>query len=122
MTSFTTVARNKVVDSIGINGGSDWFSLHSGDPSTGGSNEIAGIARKMATYPAAAGGESIMTGVTFDVPAGSSLRYFGRWSANEGGIFLCGGPLPGQEASGTPEVYAVNGQYQLTNKIVQGAA
>ena len=40
------VARNKVVDSLGVNGGGDWFSMHTDDPGTTGLNELAGSPRK----------------------------------------------------------------------------
>jgi hypothetical protein len=116
VTSYSPTARNKVVDSIGLNGGADWFSLHTDDPGTTGLNELAGSPRKMGGYPAASAGEATNVGTLHDIPAGSTIRFFGRWSAITGGAFLLGGPLPAQE------VYGVNGQYQLSNKIVQGAS
>jgi hypothetical protein len=116
LTSYSLGARNKVVDSLGVNGGADWYSLHTDDPGTTGLNELAGCPRKTTTYPVAAAGESTNGGVLFDVPAGSTIRYFGRWSTSTTGTFLLGGPLPAQE------VFGVAGQYQLSNKIVQGAS
>jgi hypothetical protein len=116
MTSYSPGARNKVVDSLGVNGGADWFSMHTDDPGTTGLNELAGSPRKSGAYPAASAGESTNAGTLHDIPAGSTIRYFGRWSASTAGTFLLGGPLPAQE------VYGVAGQYQLSNKIVQGAS
>lgn len=116
MTSYSPAARNQVVDSLGINGGANYFSLHTDDPGTTGLNELAGCPRQLTSYPAAAAGEAICTPVTFDVPAASTIKFFGRWSALTGGVFLLGGPLPADE------VYGVQGQYELTNKIVQGAS
>jgi len=115
MTSYSTPARNKIVDSIGVNGGADWFSLHTADPGLVGANELAGSPRKLGGYPAAAAGEANNTGTLHDIPATSTFMFFGRWSASTGGTFLLGGPLPGTE------VYSVAGQYQLSNKIAQGA-
>lgn len=114
--AFSLAARNKIVDSIGVDGGSDWFSLHTGDPGTTGANEAISspYSRKSGPFPAASGGESTNSGVTFDVPAGTYTHY-GRWSAITGGVFLCGGPLPASE------VFGGAGQYQLTAKIAQSA-
>lgn len=116
MTSFSMTARNKVVDSLGINGGGDWFSMHTGDPGTTGANELTTSPRKLTSYPAASAGESTNTGTTHDVPGGSTVTHYGRWSASTAGVFLLGGPLPASE------VFGVNGQYQLSNKIAQGAS
>jgi hypothetical protein len=116
VTSYTTTARNKVVDSLGINGGHDWYSMHTADPGTTGANELAGSARKSGPFPAASGGEATNSGTTHDIPAGSTITHYGRWSASSGGTFLMGGPLPASE------VYGVAGQYNLTHKIQQGAS
>jgi len=118
MTSYSMGARNKVVDSLGINGGADWFSMHTADPGTTGANELATSPRKLGGYPAAAAGEATNAGTVHDIPAGSTITHFGRWSSGPavGGTFLMGGPLP------APEVFGVAGQYQLSNKIAQGAS
>jgi hypothetical protein len=115
MTSYSMGARNKIVDSIAVNGGADWFSMHTADPGTTGANELAGSPRRNGPYPASTAGESTNSGTLHDIPLGSSFSYFGRWSAPTGGTYLAGGPLP------AAEVYGVAGQYQLSNKIVQGA-
>jgi len=114
--AFSTTARNKIVDSIGLNGGADWFSLHTADPGTTGASEASAspYARKSGPFPAAAAGESTNPGVTFDVAPGT-YTHWGRYSAVSGGTFLLGGPLP------APEVFGVAGQYQLANKIAQAA-
>lgn len=112
MTTFTTAARNKLVDAHGVNAGADWFSLHQGDPGTTGANEIAGCPRKLDTFPAASGGETTSAGHTYDVPAGKTARYYGRWSASTAGTFHSGGQLPADES------YGVAGQYAHSLKIV----
>ena len=116
MTAYSMTARNKVVDSLGLSGAGDWFSLHTDDTGTTGANELAGSPRKLGPYPAASAGESTNSGTLHDVPAGSTIRFYGRWSAAVGGTFLLGGPLPANE------VFGVSGQYMLSNKIVQGAS
>ena len=67
-------------------------SLHSGDPSTTGANELTGgspaYARKAIAWSAAASGQRSNSGaVTFDVPAGATVGYVGFWSALTAGTF-----------------------------------
>lgn len=69
-----------------------YASLHSADPSTGGSNELTGgspaYARKSITWGAASSGTRSNTDAqVFDVPAGSTVAYVGYWSASSGGTF-----------------------------------
>lgn len=66
-------------------------SLHSGDPSTTGANEITGgspaYARKSVTYAASASGQKASSNAQlFDVPA-STVSYIGLWSASTAGTF-----------------------------------
>lgn len=117
MTSYTTTARNKVVDSIATGGGADWYSMHTADPGTTGANELASSPRKSGPFPAASAGQATNSGTTHDIPAASTITHFGRWSASTAGTFLMGGPLPG-----SGEVYGVAGQYSLQHTIAQGAS
>lgn len=67
-------------------------SLHSGDPSTTGANELTGgspaYARKAVTWAAAASGQQLSSNAqVFDVPAGATVLHAGLWSAVSGGTF-----------------------------------
>jgi hypothetical protein len=67
------------------------ISLHSGDPSTTGANELAGggYARLPVTWAAASAGAKSLSGTpyTFTVPAGVTVLYVGLWSAITAGTF-----------------------------------
>lgn len=76
------------------------FSLHSGDPSTTGANELTGgspaYARKAASWAAASGGTRVSnTTVTFDVPTGTTVYHIGFWDALTVGNFYGYFPLGG---------------------------
>jgi hypothetical protein len=67
-------------------------SLHTGDPSTTGANEVAGgspaYARKSVTWAApSAGTISSSNAQVFDVPAATTITYAGYWDAATSGNF-----------------------------------
>lgn len=91
---FTDTAKNAMLDSTA--GTPAWppshLSLHTGDPSTTGANEVTGgspaYARQAMAWSAASGGSKAMSGTeTFDIPAGTTVRYVGFFSASSGGTF-----------------------------------
>lgn len=93
--ALTDGAKNRMLDSTA--GSPAWppshLSLHSGDPGTTGANELTGgspaYARKAVSWDAAAGGSrAISAGVQFDVPASTTVRYIGMWSASTAGTFF----------------------------------
>jgi hypothetical protein len=93
------------------------LSLHSGDPSTTGANEISGgspaYARKAVSGGAAASGGSvtISASIVFDVPAGTTVSYVGMWSASTAGTYY-------GHFDVTDEVFAGQGTYTLTTGTV----
>lgn len=93
----TTACKNLMLDAFGVT----HLSLHSAYSATG-ANEIAGgspaYARKAATFSAAAAESKVLTSaVTFDVPAGITCKYVGKWTALTGGVFLGMSALAGTE-------------------------
>lgn len=81
--------RNATVD--GLAAVAIFASLHSGDPSTTGANELTGgspaYARKSITYAAASGGTKANSAAClFDVPA-STVTHVGLFSASTAGTF-----------------------------------
>lgn len=91
---FSNAARNNMLGTIGIT----HASLHSGFPGDSGLNEISGgspaYARRPVTFNAASGGSRTQSGsAIFDVPAATTIRYVGFWSALTGGSFLGYHPL-----------------------------
>lgn len=88
-------------------------SLHSGDPSTTGANEITGgspaYARKAITWAAASGGSMALSNQpAFDVPASTTVAYVGLFSAVSGGTYY-------GHFDVTDEAYTGQGTYTVTS-------
>lgn len=88
-------------------------SLHDGDPSTNGANEISGgspaYARKAITWNTAATHNlDNNANPAFDVPASKTVKYVGFWSADTGGTFY-------GYIDVTDEAFAGQGTYTLTD-------
>jgi hypothetical protein len=104
---FTTAEKNRILDLASPGWG--FASLHTADPSTTGANEVTGgtpaYARKALTMGAASGGQTvtITTAQAFDVPAGTSVRFVGIFSAVTAGTFR--GSLPADSALANPLVF-----------------
>lgn len=86
----TDAGRNAQLDGLAAVAG--FASLHSGDPSTTGANELTGgspaYARKAITYAAASGGtRANSAALTFDIPAATTVTHVGFWSAVTAGTF-----------------------------------
>lgn len=93
-TALTDDAKNALLESTA--GTPAWppsyLSLHDGNPGSVGANEISGgtppYARQAIGWNSAVSGERTMsTQPEFDVPAGTTVRYAGMWSAASGGTF-----------------------------------
>lgn len=107
--AYNNNSKNAMLDELGSI--AVYMSLHSGDPSTTGANEITGgspaYARQACTFAAASGGSMALNGTEqFDVPA-TTVAYIGLWSASSGGTFY-------GYADVTDEVFASQGIYTVT--------
>lgn len=114
---FSTNAKNLMLNALrGTNPTTPvtHVSLHTADPGDTGASEVSGgspaYARKAITFAAAASGliDDSTNGVTFDVPASTTVAYVGYWSAITSGTWL------GSSAV-TSEAFAGQGQYVLTD-------
>lgn len=111
----SVVARNNAVDSQGVNASpaANWVSLHTADPLTSGTGELTpvsgptGYARVLTSFPSAANGSVTSGTVTVNVPAGATIGWWGRWSAQTGGTYYQGGPLPASETYNSPGTYTI---------------
>lgn len=114
MAGFTVTAENAAV--TGVIGAGTWISLHTADPSTGGTSEVTGgtYARKQTTWGSVSGSQSTGSAVTIDVPSGTTITYWGIFSAVTAGNFIYGGTLP------APETFGSNGTYSLTPTVSAG--
>jgi hypothetical protein len=86
--AFTTASKDAAVNALTALG--NWISLHSADPGTTGSSEVAGVTRIQTTWGASSSGTASGSQVTFaSVPAGS-YQFYGVWTAQSGGTFRWG--------------------------------
>jgi len=97
----------------GFAGGAVYASLHNGNPSTTGANEITGgspaYARKSVSWAAAASGALTTNAqIVFDVPAGTTIQYVGFWSLASGGTFY-------GHVTITNETFAGQGTYTIAS-------
>ena len=113
--SAPTGEMNPVLTEIITTLGGKYISLHSASPGTTGANEISGgspaYARIATTWGSLAGTnpDSVAgSQVTINVPASTTIQYWGIWTAATGGTYLDGGALP------TNETYGSQGTYLLT--------
>jgi hypothetical protein len=111
-TYFSSTGENDALASLAVTGNS-WISLHSSSPGTNGANEINGgsYARVQTTWGAAAGGASAGSQVSINVPASTTVAYFGIWTLVSSGTYIGGGPLPASET------YTGAGTYLLTGTL-----
>jgi hypothetical protein len=108
MPGYTNTSKDAALTAIGTQG--SWISLHSADPGTTGASEISGgsYARVQTTWGTAAASSMAGSAVTINVPASTTVAYWGVWSAATGGTYEEGGTLPASET------YAGAGTYTLT--------
>lgn len=84
------------------------ISLHTGNPGTTGANEVTGgsYARGTTTWGGISGGSVTGSQVTINVPASTTISYWGLWDGS--GNYYDGGQLP------TAVTYNVAGTYLIT--------
>jgi len=81
-----------------------YVSLHTGDTSTTGANEVTGgtYARVAVTWNAAGGGFiTNSNALSINLPASTTASYFGVWSAASSGTFMFGGALSPSVTTGS---------------------
>ena len=98
---FTPAAREIAAQAIATD--ADRISMHTADPGETGADEVTGgtpaYARKTTVWAGGvADGNVPGSAVTHDIPAGTTIRFWGLWTA--AGVFRGGFPLPIAEAFG----------------------
>lgn len=106
--AFTSTAKNSAVDAIGA--AATYISMHTGDPSTTGASEVSGgtYARVATSWGSSSAGSKAGSATTVNIPASTSISYWGLWTAVTAGTFYYGGTLT------APESYGGAGTYVLT--------
>ncbi len=88
------------------------MSLHSGDPSTTGANEVTGgsYARQAVSFNAASGGSITTAAATSfaGLAAGTTVAWVGFWSASTAGTFLASADIPVDDTFGNSGTYTVS--------------
>jgi hypothetical protein len=87
-----------------------YVSLHTDNPGTNGANEVDGgtYARELSEWGSASGGNLLNDSpIVFDVPASTTIRFLGYWSADEAGTFY------GSRALDADQTYATAGTYTI---------
>lgn len=109
MAGLVDAGKNALLD--GFAGAAGYASLHTADPSTGGTDEVSGGAytREAVTW-ASAGSASVTTSadVVFDVPGSTTITHLGYWSASASGTFY------GSRALDTSQTYSTAGTYTVS--------
>lgn len=110
MAGLVDAGENLALD--GLAAGVSWISLHTADPSTGGTDEVSGgtYTREAITWAAAASGSvSSSNQIVFDVPGSTTINHLGYWSASTGGTFY------GSRALDTAQTFATAGTYTIAS-------
>lgn len=96
----------------GLATGVTWVSLHTADPSTGGTSEVSAspYTRETVSWASAASGSVKSNAqIVFDVPGATTITHLGYWSASTSGTFY------GSRALDTPQTYATVGTYTIAS-------
>lgn len=105
MAGYNNTSKDVALDAIGA--AATFISLHSADPGTTGANEISGgtYARVATTWGSAAASSKAGSQVTINVPAATTVTYWGVWTAGTAGTYYEGGALPASETYGGAGTY-----------------
>lgn len=108
MAGLVDAGKNLLLD--GFAGGVTFVSLHTADPSTGGTSEVSGGAytREAISWAAAASASvSTSASIVFDVPGSTTISHLGYWSASTAGTFY------GSRALDTSQTFSTAGTYTI---------
>lgn len=108
---YSTSGLNSAAD--GVAAVAEYISAHTANPGSGGTSEVTGgtYARQQTTWGAASNGSRVGTEVSIPVPGGTTVTYWGLWTAVSGGTFK------GAWALSEPEVFSADGTLDHTPTI-----
>lgn len=112
MAGLTANGKNALLS--GLASAAGFVSLHTADPSTGGTSEVTGgspaYARKAVSWGSPSSGSvSSSANVAFDVPGSTTITHIGYWSASTGGTFY------GSRALDASQTFATQGTYTVAS-------
>ena len=107
MAGFNNTSKDVALTAIGA--AATYVSLHTADPGTTGTSEVSGgsYARVQTTWGTAAASSMAGSQVTINVPASTTIQFWGIWTASSAGTFYEGGALPANETYGGAGTYAL---------------
>jgi hypothetical protein len=94
----------------GFAGSVAFVSLHTGNPSTNGANEVSAspYTRESVSWGAASSGSLQNSAqVVFDVPGSTTITHLGYWSASTGGTFYGSRALDANQTFSTVGTYTI---------------
>ena len=100
MARISTTEANQALATTGWS----YVSLHTGDPSTTGANEVTGgtYSRVAVTWNSPSSGTVTQSNaLSINLPASTTASYFGVWSASTSGTYYIGGALSPSITTGT---------------------
>lgn len=102
---YTNTSKNTALDAIGA--AATFISMHTGDPGSTGTAEVAGgaYARVATTWGSASAASKAGSQVTVNIPASTTITFWGLWTAGSGGTFHYGGALSASETFGGAGTY-----------------
>lgn len=116
--AWSTAARNKAVDAVAKDGGANWFAAFLDNPEIGGAEVSGGAyARVQAIYPPASNGSSANDVVEINIPASTTVKYWGRFATASGGT-----PYDVRALPGTGESFGSAGTLKVINNVTQPSA
>jgi hypothetical protein len=102
---YTNVSKNTALDAIGT--AATYISFHTSDPGSTGTGEVTGgtYARVQTTWGSASAASKAGSQITSNIPAATTITYWGLWTAVSGGTFHYGGALSASESFGGAGTY-----------------
>ncbi len=101
MAGYNNTSKDVALTAVGA--AATYISLHTADPGTTGTSEVSTgtYARVQTTWGTAAASSMTGSQVTINVPASTTITYWGVWTAVSGGTYYEGGALPASQAYGS---------------------
>ena len=101
MAGYNNTSKDAALTAVGA--AATYISLHTADPGTTGTSEVSTgtYARVQTTWGTAAASSMTGSQVTINVPASTTITYWGVWTAASGGFYYEGGALPSNQAYGS---------------------
>jgi hypothetical protein len=115
MAGYTATAETTAITAV--KNAATYISLHTADPGTTGTSEVTGgtYARVATTWGTVTSGSVTGSAAVINVPAGTTITYWGLWTASTGPTFYYGGTLTASDTFGSAGTYSLTPTLNATN-------